>query len=634
MLGKGGEDSYPAMKNPTDGSFASDNKSKADLFNCFFLSHSNIDTSNAHLPQEENPQVGPTLDNIIATEAETADLIKSIDPTKATGPDGISPRLLKEADMAIVPSLTRLINMSLQFAKVPISWKKANVIPVHKKDEKNLTNNYRPISLLSVVSKILERIVFKHVYNFLRDHGLLTKLQSGFIPGDSTVHQLAFLYHTFCQALDEKKDVRIVFCDISKAFDRVWHDGIIHKLDKIGIKGILLEWFRDYLKARLQRVIIKGQNSDWGEIKAGVPQGSVLGPLLFLIYINDLVNGIQSGIRLFADDTTLFITVDDPDIAAEQLNNDMDSIKSWADQWLVNFNPGKTKAMTLSNKNVQHPPLFFDNSELNNVSQHKHLGLTLTSTLSWSIHVNEIVQNASKMCNVLQQFKYQIDRKSLETIYFTFIRPKLEYACQIWDDCCERDKESLENVQLNAARIVTGAKKGTSHKLLNDELEWQSLSERRSNFKLQHIHKIVNNTAPSYLTEILPEKVNTKARYPLRNSNNIVQFKMRTEKFKKSFFPDCISKWNALSENTKQILDLEDFKETVVNKTNANPLYYYGSRKANVIHSQLRMHCSNLKAHLVGLHVSDDPSCICSTGVEDNQHFFLDCPLYYTYRLK
>ena len=146
--------------------------------------------------------------------------------------------------------------------------------------------------------------------------------------------------------------------------------------------------------------------------------------------------------------------------------------------------------MTISNRKFQHPPLFFDNNELTNVTQHKHLGLTFTANLSWSLHVSEIVNSASKCGQVLRCFMYQIDRKSLETIYFTFIQPKLEYACQVWDDCNQGDKEALERVQHNAARIVTGAKKGTSHIYLNQELKWQSLSERKNNVKLQQMHRM------------------------------------------------------------------------------------------------------------------------------------------------
>ena len=642
MLGKGSDDSYPAMINNIDNSFVTDNRAKAALFNSFFLSHCNIDTNNANLPNVKITNNDTTIDEITASEAEVLDLLKSLDPQKATGPDGISSRLLKEAGASIVSPLTKLINLSLSSSKVPSLWKKANIIPIHKKGDKDQTNNYRPISLLSITSKILERIVFKHLYNFLHTNKLLTKFQSGFITGDSTINQLAFLYHTFCEALDHKKDIRVVFCDISKAFDKVWHDGLTHKLKKIGVRGKLLTWFKDYLNFRQQRVIIRGQSSDWGEIKAGVPQGSVLGPLLFLIYINDLVDGIKSDIRLFADDTTVYLTVDhdtNPNTsrelalaASQQLNTDLTNIKHWADQWLVNFNASKTKTMTISNRKLEHPPLHFDHSELDTVQQHKHLGLTFTSTLSWSPHISSMVTSASKVCQVLRGFKHFMDRKSLETIYFTFIRPKLEYACQIWDNCTISDKEALEKVQLLAARIVTGAKKGTSHVLLHQELHWPSLSERRNHIKLQFMQKIVHSNTPSYLSDLLPESADHRFNLRTTSSNCYRQYKTRTEKFKGSLFPDLIRLWNNLDAEMKLISDIAVFKAKVVGKVESNPLFYFGTRKANIIHSQLRMHCSNLKSHLVELHVIDDAMCTCGMGVEDNEHFFMHCPLYHDCR--
>ena len=175
-----------------------------------------------------------------------------------------------------------------------------------------LVSSYRPISLLNSEDKVFERIVLKHLFNHLQDNNILTPLKSGFIPGDSIVNQLTFLYNTFCQALDDGKTIktiRVVFCDISKAFDRVWHKGLIHKLEAAGVTGKLLAWFKNYLYNRKQRVIQPGVSSNWSKILAGVPQGSILGPLLFFIYINDIVNEIGSNIRLFADDTSLFMIV-------------------------------------------------------------------------------------------------------------------------------------------------------------------------------------------------------------------------------------------------------------------------------------------------------------------------------------
>ena len=169
---------------------------------------------------------------------------------------------------------------------------------------------------------------------------MITQYQSGFLPGVSTVSQLTELYHSFCQALSKKDEVRVVFLDISKAFDKVWHKGLIFKLRQTGVSGGLLNWFSNYLHDRQQRVIINGQCSDWGHISVGVPQGSVLGPLLFLIYINDLSKIIQSSqIRMFADDTGLFVTNKDRKLAQVTLNRDLDLISNWAHQWLVTFSP-------------------------------------------------------------------------------------------------------------------------------------------------------------------------------------------------------------------------------------------------------------------------------------------------------
>jgi hypothetical protein len=234
------------------------------------------------------------------------------------------------------------------------------------------------------------------------------------------------LYNNFCEAVTKEKEIRIVFLDISKAFDRVWHAGLLAKLKASGIGGRLIRWLENYLKSRQQRVGINGQFSNWGEIKAGVPQGSVLGPLLFLIFINDIVYIISKcKIRMFADDTCLFVEIDDPTEAASDLNHDLKSISMWAKKWLVNFSPPKTKEMIISTKtsNINHPPLVLNNCPITRVQTHKHLGLILSSNLSWTTHIGESAKKANKILNYLLPLKMKLDRKSLQMAYNSFIRP-------------------------------------------------------------------------------------------------------------------------------------------------------------------------------------------------------------------
>ena len=263
---------------------------------------------------------------MVVSEQAVLDVLLSLDITKASGPDKINPRLLKEGARELAPSLVRLFNISVTSCQIPAIWKLAHVIPIFKKGDRSRVSNYRPVSLLSVVCKCLEWIIFKQVFNFFVDNNIITKWQSGFVPGDSTIKQLVSICHFFAETLDSKKAIRCVSCDISSAFDRVWHRGLLYKLECAGICHPLLPWFENYLSKRSQQVVIQGESSSCQAINAGVPQGSVLGPLLFLVFINDLPENLESHVRLFADDSTLFVTAANSLDAATTLNNDLASI--------------------------------------------------------------------------------------------------------------------------------------------------------------------------------------------------------------------------------------------------------------------------------------------------------------------
>ena len=304
-------------------------RDKAKSFNNFFSNQCRLITNSSTLPTL-NSLTDKRIDQISIRRNEIVSLARNLNPKKASGSDGISGQMLLLCDMPFKIIFDNILLTSLY----PDMWKLANMTPIFKKGDKQSTKNYRSLSLLPICVKMFEKIIFNNLYLYLNSNNLITKNQSGFRPGDSTTNHQAF---EDCNLLE----VRAVFLDISKAFDKVWHEGLLFKLKENGITGSLLKLFENYLHNRKQRVVLNGSSSDYSEIESGVPQGSVLGPLLFLIYINDLERNIKSNIRFFADDTMLFSVVNDPVISADELNHDLD-IYQWAHQWKMAFNSDPT----------------------------------------------------------------------------------------------------------------------------------------------------------------------------------------------------------------------------------------------------------------------------------------------------
>ena len=245
----------------------------------------------------------------------------------------------------IITTLTKSFNFSLRLHVYPSLWKSANVMPLFKKGDKSEGGNYRPVSLISCLGKAFERIIFKHVYNHIAEHSLLFEYQSGFLPGHSTVHHLLEVVHQTCTAFENYETSCHVFCDISKAFDRVWHKGLILKLEYYGIIGNLLLWFKDYSSNRHQKVFINGVYSSEKPVSASVPQGSVLDPLLFLIYINDITDNLTGMARLFANYTSLSFSSTNLAVIERVVNNALFTLKEWATNWLITFHPQKKEVI-------------------------------------------------------------------------------------------------------------------------------------------------------------------------------------------------------------------------------------------------------------------------------------------------
>ena len=282
-----------------------------------------------------------SLINITADQIK--DIIKKYNANKAHGHGGISVAMLQICAAEVAIPLDIIFRKGVSTGMSPNSWKYANVQPIHKKGNRQHKSNYRPISLLPICGKILEKIIFDQVDSFLNTNKLISKHQSGFRPGDSTIYQLISMTSDIYESFEKYDETGALFLDISKAFDKVWHNGIIFKLKCNGISGNLLRFLENYLQNRFQRVVLNGTTSNWRALNAGVPQGSVLGPLLFVIYINDLTDNISSQMRLFADDSSIFTRVEGVDQTQVKIIKDLQTVSDWAHQWKMVFNPDITK---------------------------------------------------------------------------------------------------------------------------------------------------------------------------------------------------------------------------------------------------------------------------------------------------
>ena len=429
-----------------------------------------------------------------------------------------------------------------------------------------------------------------------------------------------------------KKDINcFVFCDFSKAFDKVWHRGLICKMKAYGVDGNVLNWFQDYLHDRKQRVVLNNSSSSFCNVSAGVPQGSVLGPLLFVLYINDIADKLTSLCRLFADDTSFNYSGNDGEQIKSVIDRDLKELDVWSSKWLMSFNPDKTEIMIFSN--IETPDLSFslNGKNIPLSTSHKHLGVNFSSDAKWNNHIESIITSVKKHLNVLRKLKYRLSRNNLEKLYLVFIRPIFEYATEVWDNCGIGYSHKLENLQSEAARIVTGLPIFTKTETLYSEVGWESLFERRRRRKLQMFYNMNQKHAPEYLCNLVPPCVQSTTNYPLRNGHDIIVPFCRLSLTTESFIPSTIREWNKLDPKIRSVDSISKFKKELKNDSllcKIETFYLYGPRKLNIILTQLRCSASFLNNDLFRANIIDDPSCHCGSDIEDVYHYFFVCPKY------
>lgn len=525
-----------------NGKLLEDNFTKAECFNAYF--YSMFSAQNPTFMSHSLPQL-PDMNEIVITEQGVTSLLSNLNPYSAYGPDGISNHILKRCAAALAPFLVLIFNVSLQTEMLPRDWKSANVTPMHKAGDRNQVCNYRPVSLTSVCCKTLEHILYSSIIKHLEGNHFFSPAQHGFRSGLSCVTQLTEFIHDVAFTFDQGLQVDAVFLDFKKAFDVVPHNLLLHKLSLLGIPSRLLGWLKQYLIAREQRVVIGGTSSSPVEVLSGVPQGSVLGPLLFLVFVNDLPNGIRSNIRLYADDCVLYCPVKSVG-DSRVLQADLFRVSDWCVQWKMNLNIAKCYHVTFTNKKK---PLqcsyLLNNNVLQNVQQIKYLGVTLNSKLDWIDHIHATAAKASRLLYFFQRNFKHSPQSLKETLYFTNIRPILEYACAVWDPHTEVLKQQLERVQKRAARFVTGNFNfDIRSSVIRDNLGWQTLCSRRKICRLKLLYNIkIGSTGINKNTYLkTPNYVSARR----DNTEKIKPYQCRINVFKYSFFPNTINDWNVL----------------------------------------------------------------------------------------
>ena len=378
--------------------------------------------------------------------------------------------------------------------------------------------------------------------------------------------------------------------------------------------------------------MLNGQSFSWTKIKAGVPQGSILGPLLFIIYINDISKELESNVKLFADDTSIFSIISDSNLSARILNNDLTKIQQWAFQWKMSFNPDLSKQaqeVIFSKKyNKQnHPDLYFNQTKVKTVSAQKHLGLILDEKLNFNLHLKTISDKITKSIGILRKLRFYIPRHSLVTTYKSFIRSQLEYADVVYDQPSNQSFcDKLETIQYNAALAITGAVRGTSKEKLYQELGLEYLSSRRWFKRLCLLHKILKTKSPVYLLNLIP---NPRHSLNIRNRHVIPQIFCRTVSFANSFFPNSISEWNKLDIQITQIDSHSSFRKAIIKSIRPipNSLFDACDPLGVQLLTRLRVGLSHLREHKFRHGFNDvvNPFCPCNNEIESVSHYYLRC---------
>ena len=549
-----------AMKNK-QGTLVDDDKEMTNIIGSYFKEVFS-EESTGEMPEMDN-QCENQIGEVKICRVALQRILEKLNVNKSCGPDNMHPHLLQKTARMISVPLKIIFEKSLSSGECPEDWRTANVTPIHKKGDRTEPNNYRPVSLTSQVCKVLETIVREKIVKHMRDNRLFSNSQHGFREGRSCLTNLLETLEQWTKILDEGDCIDVAYLDFRKAFDLVSHWHLLYKMSKYGISGQVLEWVKAFLKDRNQRVVIRGSTSEACSVTSGVPQGSVLGPVLFLIFINDLPLEVLSPLSLFADDSKIFTRIVTSKKASKwsgfdgqsALQRDLTKVQEWAERWKMDFNIGKCKVMHIGNKNPKNVYSMGGN-EIETTNAERDLGVTIDDRLDLGTHIKNIVAKANRMLGLIKISFACLDKPMFMNLYLVFVRPHLEYCVQVWSPYKKKHIKLIERVQRRATKLVPELKNLEYTERLK-RLGLTTLEERRVRGDMIQTYKFISRKEdidPSVFFQMAAQR-------PGRNSKAIFRKRTRLNIRKKFYSQRSGPVWNKLRNEVVESKKTGTFKK-------------------------------------------------------------------------
>ncbi len=543
-------DDIHALLDDDSHTLSYDEQANTDLLNNYFSSVFVDEVDNNFFDMYKCNETTSLIETIEFDSSDIARVIDKLNISKAPGPDAIHARVIKECKEIFAHILLIVFKKSLEEGLLPSQWKSANVKALFKKGKRTLCSNYRPVSLTSILCKLLESLIRDKVLFYLESNHIITSVQHGFRPGHSCLTQLLELMEDFSNYFDSSDPFDCIYLDFAKAFDRVPHIRLLTKIYNCGIRGNLFLWIKDFLHNRIQRVVIKENKSDWIQVTSGIPQGSVLGPLLFTIFINDLPSEIRSHIKIFADDTKIYNSISNSNV----LQDDLDKLLVWSRKWLLPFNVDKCKVIHYGRHNID-TQYFMNNMLLAADDSIKDLGVLFQSNLKFDQHIHTITASANGRIGIIRNTFHKIDCYGFLILYKALIRPILEYCVTIWSPHLRKHEIELETIQRRATKLVPRL----CHLSYADRLKalkLDTLYYRRRRCDLLQVFRIINK-----IDSIPPDnffEFNTGI--TRGHCKKLIKPRATTTTKQYSFAHRVINDWNSLPNEVVVAKSLNSFK--------------------------------------------------------------------------